>query len=693
MKFKYYEHGTCRGDVELDGDAVRVSMRGGANAAEDAFSFAEVMPLYKAFSICRREARPRETLLPDGRVYEEYRNARDGRKSVTIWAIVSGEPTLDLAIDDETGELRAVFHTAKSGTAVLAQEGWEGITPVALWNDGLLPQAVPVRRRGTEFVAMRDGTRLATEIWLPASGGPKYPAVLMRTPYGRLADGKRMTYLAERGYALIAQDVRGRDDSEGEFLPSANEAPDGSDTLDWLASQSWCDGSVGMIGGSYLGSVQWQAASTGHPALKAIVSQVTAGGPFVDMPRPGGAFCAGLLPWIFMMSEKSAAKGKMSREDWPELLASRPLCAIPEKALGTAPAFWDEYMKHPDYDEFWRRCDWASRAGNIDVPALMISGWYDDDGMGTLQAWEMNASRGRKNQRLILGPWRHSYNTSRYIHGVRFGPDALRYDLDILELRWFERFLKGADNGVESPVAQYYSVGENAWKESPSWPPVDSRPVSVYLRGGGRANGSSGDGALSSVPPESEPCDEYFYDPDDPAPQLIDMAENEMAVPGNYRDAESRADILVYTSAPLEEPLEIAGNVTAVLYASSDAPDTDWLVRLTDVDPDGNSIRLADRMIQARYRDSWSEPKLLAPGEIVRYDLRLPHVANVFLKGHRIRVHVTSSAANLIFPNPNTGGDIFTETRAQVARQRVFHNKGAESRVLLPVRGNSGLPL
>jgi putative CocE/NonD family hydrolase len=204
------------------------------------------------------------------------------------------------------------------------------------------------------------------------------------------------------------------------------------------------------------------------------------------------------------------------------------------------------------------------------------------------------------------------------------------------------------------------------------------------------ANSSSGNGSLSFDAPESEPDDTYLYDPDDPAPQLIDIAENEMAVPENYMEVEERDDVLVYTSVSLEAPLTIAGNVTAVLYAASDALDTDWIVRLTDVDEKGNSIRLADSMLRARYRESWSEPKPLVPGEAVRYELRLPHIANVFLKGHRIRIHVTSSAASLVYPNPNTGGDIFEETESQVARQRVLHRKGAESRVYLPVCGKVG---
>jgi putative CocE/NonD family hydrolase len=202
----------------------------------------------------------------------------------------------------------------------------------------------------------------------------------------------------------------------------------------------------------------------------------------------------------------------------------------------------------------------------------------------------------------------------------------------------------------------------------------------------GKANGSGGDGFLSSDgPDDDEPADDYVFDPDDPAPQLIDMEENEMAVPGDYRDVETREDVLVYTSAPLAEALRVAGRIEAVVWASSDAPDTDWLVRITDVAPDGRSIRLADRLIRARYRDSFEKPTPIVPGEPVRYEFRLPPVAHMFKEGHRIRVHVSSGAKNLVFPNPNTGGDIWKETERVAARQRVYHDRARASSVVMPL--------
>ncbi|MDR1651708.1 MAG: CocE/NonD family hydrolase [Synergistaceae bacterium] len=626
-----------------------------------------------------------EVTLPDGRPYRRFRDAEGTGLSAVLWALMAEAPALDIVTGPgEERTVRGVVWTARQGSVSLCEDGWEWAVPHALWTGGGLPPAGKVRRPFTEYVSMRDGTRLATEIWLPDGPG-KHPAVLIRTPYGRGVYGRVMLYLAERGYALVSQDVRGRDDSEGDFIPGVFETDDGSDTLDWLASREWCDGSVGMIGPSYLGKTQWMAAASGHPALKALVSQVCAGGPFTDTPRPGGCFLSGDFAWIFMMSGKRADKKKMERDDWDELLRHRPLRDIPKLALGAAPKFWDEWTSHPDYDDFWRRSDWPARGDDIDVPALMISGWYDDDGMGTAQAWEMNSRRHRAHQRIIYGPWQHSFNTARRINGVTFGPEALRYDMDVTALKWFERFLKGVSNGAESrPVAEYYETGSDRWLASADWPPGTARPYVLYLHSSGQANGSGGCGALSEAEPDAELPDRYVFDPDDPPPQLIDVAENEMAVPGDYREVELRDDVLVYSTPPLEAPLRIAGRIEAVIWAASDASDTDWLVRVTDAAPDGSSIRLADRLIRARYRRSFSEPEPLVPGEAVRYEFRLPPVSHMFKTGHRIRVHVTSGAKNLVFPNPNTGGDVWGETAVRPARQTVYHDAHRASFIILP---------
>ena len=705
MRTRYYEHGVYAADITFSEGDVRVSLfdrfTGSwqeetlltADNAPSEFPFGSVLSTFEAFTEAftahwAAKQEPERIDLPDGRVYrrfEEYGGAKG--KKAAVWALCNKAPLLDLVVAE--GKVVGALWTNRNGCSVIIQEGWEDVTPVRIWDVPDLPPAALIRRRGMELVPMRDGVRLATEVWLPQSENAEdetYPVVLMRTPYNRRVYIKAMQYLAERGYALVSQDVRGRHDSEGEFIPFSHEMTDGEDTLDWLVKQPWCDGNIGMIGPSYLGKVQWQAAATGHPNLKALVSQVAAGGPFVDAPRPEGAFASGFFAWIFMMSERATKKEKMQRDDWQELLKVRPLRDIPEKALGYKLPFWEEWMKHPHYDAFWAQENWALHGDKIDVPALLISGWYDDDGMGTAQAWEMNAQRGRKNQKMLLGPWMHNYNTTRCIHGVEFGLNSVRYDLDVLVLRWFERFLKGVPNGIENePPVEYYEVGSNRWRTVPAWPPREAVPVSLYLHSNGRANGGGGNGALTYAPPMEEPEDVFVYDPKNPVPHLIAMEENEMAVPENYRDVEKREDILVYTSEILTEPVMIAGHAQVVLYASTDAVDTDWLVRLTDVDEEGNSIRLVDRLICTRYRESFEKPKPLTPQEVVRYEIRLPHVANAFQKGHRIRLQVCSSASQLYFPNPNTGNLFFEDTEFRIAEQRVYHGKDTASRLILPV--------
>ncbi|MGB9826770.1 MAG: CocE/NonD family hydrolase, partial [Desulfofundulus sp.] len=292
--------------------------------------------------------------------------------------------------------------------------------------------------------------------------------------------------------------------------------------------------------------------------------------------------------------------------------------------------------------------------------------------------WEMVNRYGRKNQRLILGPWYHQANTTRDIHNIAFGDNAIRYDLDILYLRWFDRFLKGLDNGVEyEPRVQYYLVGTNQWRDASAWPPPEAKPTKLYLRA---------DRQLAFTPPSApEPADEYIYDPSNPAPHLIDVSENELSVPENYKEVEKRADVLTYSTPPLEKDIAVAGNVKACLYAASSARDTDWVVRLTDVDEEGNSIRVADGILRARYRRGFDSPSLLTPGQVEEYHLRLTHVGYVFRKGHRIRVQITSGAKNLAFPNPNTGNDPATDTEEVVARQQIFHDPSFPSHVELPI--------
>ncbi|MED4584403.1 CocE/NonD family hydrolase [Brevibacillus choshinensis] len=608
------------------------------------------------------------------------------QKQAWVWAVREASQPIDLIICDN--EVIAFVLTGRGDSVVLVKTGWEDLTPLKLWQDPLLSQASSgVLRLGRHDVEMRDGIRLATEVWLPAGlqEGQQVPTIFMRTPYGRMdAIFRRLPFVA-RGYALVVQDTRGREDSEGEWVPLVHERNDGDDSLTWIASQDWSDGNVGMLGGSYVGYVQWAAASSGNPHLKAIFSYVTVGTPYVDIPRKGGTILGG-LSWIFMMAEKHRNVSALFRDDWSEVIKVRPIKEIPQKVLGKEIPFWTKWMEHPDGDEFWGESDWKRHADLVKVPSLLVSGWYDDNGMGTSESWEVISRNAPEHARLILGPWYHKANTTREIHHVPFGNNAIRYDLDVTQLRWFDHYLKGIQNGVDQePRVEYYMVGENEWKTSQTWPPAEATVTNLYLSSGGQANTSGGDGSLSVTEPDDQPVDTYQYDPLDAAPYLLDLSENENSVPENYREVEKREDVLVYTTEPLEEEVVIAGEISAVIYAASSARDTDWLVRLCDVDEEGNSIRLSDGIICARYRHSFQEPQLLVPGQIERYEIRMTKIANVFQKGHRIRVSVTSGAENFSFPNSNTGNDLATDTETVIAEQSIYHNGQYPSHIKLPV--------
>ncbi len=612
----------------------------------------------------------------------------DSQKTTSqIWAERGVKSPLDIIVMDE--EIIGFYCAARSGAITLFKPGYEDLTPLKYWNTPSLSKPnYGINHLGVSFVPMKDGAKLATEVWLPKeiSENTKVPTILVRTPYGRLGFSISDLRFVERGYAVVMQDVRGREDSEGQWRPHYYEKGDGDDTLNWIADQSWSNGDVGMIGPSYLGYVQWAAAASGNPHLKAIISQVCVGTPFGDIPRPGGTFLSGTLAWAFAMRNKRVDFSAAERDDWKDILNIHPLKDITKKTLGKEIPFWNEWLEHPNYDDFWRNLDWSIHGEKIDVPSLLISGWYDDDGRGTSEAWEMNMRNNRRNQKLILGPWLHGFNTTRDINNIPFSNNAISYQLEPTYVKWFDRFLKGIENGIEKEKAvSYYMVGENHWKTSDTWPPKEAITTNFYLHSDGNARTSSGDGILKTFVPNAQPADSYLFDPNDPAPFLIDVSENEMSVPENYKDVEKRNDVLVYTSEPLKQEISIAGDIYAILYASSSARDTDWVVRLTDVDESGNSIRLSDGVIRARYRDSFEEPTLIEPGKIEKYEIRMSKIANVFKKGHRIRIEVTSGMENYSFPNHNTGNDPATDTEFIVAIQNIYHNSKYPSHVKLPI--------
>ena len=587
----------------------------------------------------------------------------------------------DLFYDDDG--IYSVVMCARDVTAVLVKKGreretvlrdWEDVYPGSTEEDGeYQPGPVyGVEAAGTFMVPTRDGEQLATDVYLPTgTKETRFPTVLVRTPYGKGKDKDQYYRFLQRGYVVVVQDTRGREDSTGEWMPEHYEIEDGDDTLNWIAAQPFSDGQVSMTGGSYLGYVQWAAAASGNPHLKAMLSSVCAGSAFIDIPRRGGCFNS------------------------DEILDIRPLNQIPKQALGHEVPFLKKWLAHTDMDAFWERGNWSKRYQGGQVPALIMSGWFDDNGMGTTEALDLVQSWEKGTWKAVLGPWKHSGNAQYDLHALRLGDNALRYDMDILCMKWLEHFLKGVDNGIEKTAAvEYYTIGENQWKTAESWPVETSERKMFYLDGGdiglgqeSSANGTGeacGRGVLIDVRPETSGADAYDYDPDHPSVHIIDMSENELEVPEEYTDEEKRADMLSYSTPVLTEPLTITGDMLAELYVSCDCPDTDFVVRVCDVDENGRSVKLADGVIGAKYRNGFDHPEYMEPGEIYKITIRTTKLSNTFLPGHRMRVTITSSAKNFIFPNSNTKDGFNSKTR-QKAHVTIYRGGEHASGIQIPI--------
>ena len=627
------------------------------------------------------------TCILDG--YEKSENicgkVGDTFVSAELYVQKYGNNPLDIVVLD--GEVIACLDNERNYLGILVQDGYEGLTPQKEYENAHLSQPTAgIEFVGTFMVPMRDGVRLATDVYLPANRipGQKFPTDMIRTCYNK-STADQFFVFAHYGYAIVSQDTRGREASEGIWQPIINEKADGNDTLDWIAAQQWSNGNVGMIGASYLAITQWAAAASGNPHLKALISMVTGGVPMFDFPHRAGVLSPGAMAWTVSMRKRSFAPDDMERQDWDDVLKTRPIKDIPFKGIGERIPFWDEWMEHEQYDGYWHQANWLMDQHKIDVPALYVTGWYDDVGPGSMQIWDMNKRNGRQNQKLILGAWKHKMNISRDIHQIYYGVDAIRYDMFYQYLRWYDRFLKGIENGIElEPKVDYFTIGHGKWKVAETWPPENTENIALYLDGqSGLAQQNSG--MLRFSCPQENGTDHYDFDPNDPTPFLIDISENECLVPANYRDVELRSDVLVYTSQPLTQKLTMSGEPVAILYAASSAKDTDWVVRITDVDEDRNSIRMCDGIVRAKYRKSFIEPKLLLPGEIVRYEIPLTWISNCFDVGHRIRVEIASGADSSIFPNSNTGEPMADCVHTVIAHQTVYHGANYPSCVIIPL--------
>lgn len=536
-------------------------------------------------------------------------------------------------------------------------------------------------------IPMRDGVDLAANIFLPADSG-RFPAILVRTPYNKgdeLAGTFRI--FVDHGYSIVVEDVRGRYESGGVFDPLAQEPQDGDDTLNWIARQPWSDGKIGMIGGSYLGIAQWKAALMNNPHLKAISPVVSGDDDYRDrFYSPGGAFQIGhRLLWM----AENLRLPQFTAPEFDQYVRVFPLRRADLAATGRR---WETYQKaldHPAYDAFWRAASIRAHISQIHVPVFSVGGWYDSFVEGDLAAFSA-LERMSGVHHIMIGPWPH--NMAIRFPGVDFGPDS-GAPVRRMQLEWFDQWLKSTDTSIASrPPVRIFVMGVNRWRDEHEWPLARAKPTPLYFSGKGLANTLAGDGSLAALPPVKAPPDRFEFDPHNPVPTAGGAVCCNPKVfpwgPMDQRAVERRPDVLVFTSPPLKQDLEVTGPVKVVLYAASSAPDTDFTAKLVDVSPDGAARNLTDGILRLRYRDSLENPRLGRPGEIYKLAIDAGATSNVFLKGHRVRVEISSSNFPRFDRNPNTGRSIADETVLRKADQAVYHDRARPSHVLLPVIPN-----
>ncbi len=368
-----------------------------------------------------------------------------------------------------------------------------------------------------------------------------------------------------------------------------------------------------------------------------------------------------------------------------EAVRTRPITDIPERIIGCKSAPWDLWAKHYHYDDFWRHSDNTAHADNIQIPMLILSGWYDGDALGVQETWRFLTKHDKPGRRIVLGPWPHNLNAWRDCMDLEFGDNAVDYDFDTRIIRWFDRYLKGIENGEDQkPRATYYVIGENQWHTSDEWMPSEAKLVNLYLDSGGRANSLHGDGRITLSPAKTG-SDTYVYDPLFPCGGEGDDFDDGLVCPYRCNSRQLRSDVLCYDTPVLEQDVAIAGPLYAEIYASSSAVDTDFIVRVSDVDERGIARNVSFNIIRAEFRKGFDKPELLTPGKVERYKMEMYFHGMVFRKGHKIRVDISSSEQMESFPNTNTGVDPYTNPAPVKAVQTIYHGEDYPSHVKLPV--------
>ncbi|MFO0946304.1 MAG: CocE/NonD family hydrolase [Planctomycetota bacterium] len=518
------------------------------------------------------------------------------------------------------------------------------------------PKLKPTRM---EMVAMHDGVELATDLYLPTKGTPPFPTLYAATPYGKLGGRDYAKVFTEKGYAFVCQDMRGRFQSKGEdaiiFQHNGwGEQRDGQETIEWIVRQPWSNGIVGMIGGSALGITQNMTAPHAPDNFRAQVVEVAFSNMYRQCTFQGGV-------WRKELMEGWLAATNLSKRNI------------------------ETFFAHPNEDSFWEGLNPEAQAEGVNTPGIFVGGWYDIFLQGSIHSFVTIQSHGglraRGNCRLILGPWAHGT-----FEELKYPENSGRHHVPAADaLRFYDHWLKGADNGVDKDLpVHYYVMGDttdpkapgNQWRAAEHWPPpADQTPIYCHA-----------DGTLSWEAPTEEKAERsYRYDPRDPVPTVGGQNLLLPKGPMDQRKVEDRPDVLLFTTDTLTEPLEITGPIVAKLFVTSDAPDTDFTVKLTDIYPDGRSMLVTDGILRARHRVSLAREDFMKPGEIYEIHVDLWSTSLVLNAGHRLRIAISSSNHPRFDPNPNTGRPFRADKETRIANNTILLSKQHPSSVLLPV--------
>ena len=552
-------------------------------------------------------------------------------------------------------------------------------------------------------VKMRDGTILRADIFRPSAPG-KFPILLTRTPYDKRHDLDFSLKGVSRGFVVINQDVRGRYTSDGEWYPFIHESDDGYDTIEWAAALPYSDGRIGMYGGSYVGATQMLAAIAHPPHLAGICPVVTASNYHDGWTYQGGAFeqwfneswTSGLAQDTLNRSVSQQTNALHGISKLP--LSEYPLFPLPKSSSDNellrslAPYFLD-WLAHPNYDEYWKRIAIEEHYADIRVPSLTVAAWYDIFLGGSLRNYiglkEHAADESaRQSQRLLVTIGGHA-GSSQKIGDVDFGP-AAPFDEDAVTLDWYDHLFKNAANKFAGPKrVQIFVMGSNQWRDEDDWPLARAQDTKYFLHSAGKANMASGDGLLSTAAPESESADKFTYDPANPAPTvggpLCCDSNHLQPGPRDQKEVEARQDVLVYSTPALADDVEVTGPVRVELFAKSSTTDTDFTAKLVDVGPDGFAQNMTEGILRGRYRISQQTPEPMKPGETYKFTIDLWSTSNVFRRGHRLRVEISSSNFPRFDRNTNTGDDLAHATRLVSAVNTILHDKEHPSALILPI--------